>query len=629
MNKQLLASLLLAQAAVVSVYGFSPALIRISRVQHIHQNPKSFGWNSELSMEINAPRKNIFSRFNKGTESNKKKVVRIPVKPRPIVSLDEETGKYIPSLTDAISTKGGEAPKPKEQNTVVESNQVSGWDAFKGGVYNIVDGISSITRRKSTNSITDRKIAVAYSDTIESLPLKSPATSPLSRKGKKDGPRQKIMEQYQASLKTTSDTKPRDLSNGENLFQTDLRKSFDSAKDSIYGTIDNLSANEKVRSSIPNTQEDVNKVPSKPSINKNVEVSTLSLYVQDLNSVNPLKRLKANLAIAGEDRKRKRRAAEANRRAAMDGLKRIMFDFVDTVQVMYGALLNTPAQLERSLLGTQDTFDVTMIQIKSTPDKIQQVLENTKKSVEETQRVTMDVVEEVKTIPQKVTTSAEEVVAGVETSINNTKETIEQTKQGMFQFVQKVGDITNEAKYITGLEQRPLPPPPPPRTTEELAKDVAMDVAKGTASIAGKAGLVVAKGTAGMAVSGAKLAWQAATSTEQPKGEMTDATRDIPFVAAADMAETPKTIAEIDPTLEAEVVEALRVAEQALAAPNVEATAPTMVLQKKRTSRRTAVGPKDIDINEAVKRAKNAAAQTKRDVDELEAMLAERQVVKK
>lgn len=633
-NMRFLALLAALQASLVAVYGFtSPSrpmgITYNSDVSKMptpstYQHRVLFRRRSDLSMV--ATKKTLFSRLRgRKTESSKKKnIVRIPVKSRPLVVLDEKTGKYVPqqSLPDVA------VPGISEKETLVEINQVSGWDTFKGGVYNMVDGITSIRRTKSKNSIKHRTIAVAYSDTIEAK---------VASSDKETAPGQKLMQQYEASLKTTPENVPRDLSNGENLFKSDLQKSFDSAKDSMYGTIDNLSWKKKPPSSIPNTQEVINKLPSKTSINNDVEVTTLSANASALNSANPLKRLKASLAIFFEERKRKRFEAAASRRAAVDNLKRFIFDFIDTVQVMYEALLSTPAQLERSALSAQDAVEETMLAIQKTPEKIQRVLEDTKKSVEETQKVTMGVMEDVKAFPQKVSTSVEGVVTEVqaiprkvETSMEQTKQGVQQTVKGVQQFMQKVEDMTNEMKYMTGLEARPPPPPKPPRTTEELAKDVAVGVAKGTASLAGKAGVVVAKGTAGMAVSGAKLAWQAATA-DQPK-KTAAKSRDIVIPASSmatkeSKAGTPKSIAEIDPSLEAEVVEALRVAEEALAAPKAEsaeidAYAVAAAVQK----RGPVVSTKDIDINEAVRRAKTAAAQAKRDADELEAMLAERRI---
>lgn len=626
MKTHLLALILVVQVSMIAVHGFSTVSFGSSRARDfcLPQKPQSFGHKSELNMAV-------FSRFSKRKVSPsgqvKKRASSIPVKPRPLVNLDEETGKYIPAATISHN-------KQDEEATIAEIQKPSLWTSFKDGVYNVIDGVPSFRKKKAGNSIKNRKIAVAYTDTVETLQKSSPPTSRgIDTNGGPPG--QKLMQQYQASLKFSSeDNQPKDLSNGENLYQTDFRKSFESAKDSIYGTIDNITPKKTTQSPTPNTQEKAmaTVVLSKPSANKDKFVSKLSAYAQDLKSSNPIKRLKANLAIKAEERNNKRSAAIVKRNEAIDGVKTIIFGFIDTVQVVYESLLNTPTQIERSFAATQSALDETMVQITSAPEKIQRALDDTKKGVEETQRATMEVIDEVKAIPVKVSTSVGEIVSEVqaipgkvETSVSNTKRSVEQTKEGLQQFVKSVENLTAEAKYLSGLEQRPPPPPPPPKTNEEFAKDVAIGVAKGTASLAGKASVVVAKGTAGMAVSGAKLAWQAAQSEDKNGKSVPAGARDL-SISTADMAETPKTIAEIDPSLEAEVVEALRIAEQALATPRA---AIATEKQEKRSSRRAAVGPKGIDINEAVQRAKRAAAQAEKDAAELEAMLIERRALKK
>lgn len=618
MNYHFLTTFLVVQASMlVIVDAFCTNPIHIVNSQGTCSYPSTV---SELSMaRSTSTGNNIFSRINvfnkksKTTPTTEQNKARIAVRQRPLVSFDE-TGKYIPTEPSVISSPEQVTSK---QNTVDKDfiNQVSGWDAFKDGIYSVIDRIGNINKIKSTNAIKERNISMAYSDTVESksLPLKSIASNPLSRKG----PGQKIMEQYKASLKTVG---PQDLSDGENLFQTDLGKSFDTVKDSVYGTIDVLAnPNKKVPSSIPDTHEQF-KVASKPSTNRDEITSTLSIYARDVNSKNPLTRFKANLVIANKERKHRRSLARANRRRILDNWKRIVFDFLDAVQSIFKTVLDTPARVEETVLTTQYALEETMTQIKSTPDTLQKMVDDTKKSVEETQKATMQVVAEVQSIPGKV----QKIPGQVETSIKQVENSIQQTKQGVEQFVQQVEEMTNEVKYFTGIEERPPPPPPPPRTREELAKDVAISVAKGTATVAAKAGVVVATGTAGMAVSGAKLAWQAAKSSEDKKKEL-EALRKAMItdvsVKEEDIDDTPKTIAEIDPSLEAEVVEALRIAEEALATQNA--------VVKKKKSRRKGVSSKDININEAVQRAKMAAAQAQKDVAELEAMLAERQVVKK
>jgi len=85
-----------------------------------------------------------------------------------------------------------------------------------------------------------------------------------------------------------------------------------------------------------------------------------------------------------------------------------------------------------------------------------------------------------------------------------------------------------------------------------------LEVARGTAQWAGKAGEAVAKG----AVSGVKMAWKSATAKDDDNGGKEK--HPISNVGAAAAKPPPKTIAEMDPSLDLEVTEALQRANEAL-----------------------------------------------------------------
>mmetsp|Transcript_12147 Transcript_12147/g.18214 ORF Transcript_12147/g.18214 Transcript_12147/m.18214 type:complete len:684 (+) Transcript_12147:131-2182(+) len=601
----------------------------------------------------------------KNTNANtiKKKKSRIAVRPRPLVKLDE-AGIYIPPQriregqdTDSTSSNSSTSTSA---SISVSSPRGSSWDEFKDGIYNCVDFVTVNSKNTISNSITNRKMAVVYSGTVEAqignqngsrrskskpIAIKPPASSPVRDYAEME---QNLLLQYQASLKTSPFIENKDISNGENLYQSDLRKSFDSGKDVIYGTIDSLTAkkgkkgnnNEGSAASLfPNTYEGF-KVATKPSMNRDERVAILAEYASDLTSTNPIKRLKANLVIAADERRRKRRLERERREATVNGIKQILYDFVDSIQILYEVLVKLPSEVEKSVEATQYQIDRTVEELQRAPEKFQQVVQGTMKSVEETQKTTLKIVNEVQQVPKKVggvvvgtVKEVQAIPTKVNNSISDTKRSIEETRKGVENFVQ-------ETKYRTGLEQRP---PPPAKAPEELRKDLALKVAKEAAVFAGKASVVIAQSTAGMAVGGVKLALQAAkTAQEKSKkerkdGDMVRERRVVAPIARSSSPVTPMSIAEIDPMLEKEVAEALRLAEAAVNAPPVLQQAPKPLVESKpkpaikvlRRPKPVAISPNDIDINEAVNRAKLAAQNAKRDAAELEDFLNKRRVAKK
>lgn len=622
----------------------------------------------------------------KNTNANtiKKKNSRIAVRPRPLVKLDE-AGIYIPPQRiregqDTDSTSSNSSTSTSASTSVSVSSPVpdassqeeeigdSSWGAFKDGIYTFVDFITRANSKKTTsNSIKNRKMAVAYSDTVEAqignqngrrrskskpIAIKPPASSPVRDYAEME---QNLLLQYQASLKTSPFIENKDISNGENLYQSDLRKSFDSGKDVIYGTIDSLTAkkgkkgnnNEGSAASLfPNTHEGF-KVATKPSMNRDERVAILAEYASDLTSTNPIKRLKANLVIAADERRRKRRLERERREATVNGIKQILYDFVDSIQILYEVLVKLPSEVEKSVEATQYQIDRTVEELQRAPEKFQQVVQGTMKSVEETQKTTLKIVNEVQQVPKKVggvvvgtVKEVQAIPTKISNSISHTKRSIEETKRSIEETRKGVENFVQETKYRTGLEQRP---PPPAKAPEELRKDLALKVAKEAAVFAGKASVVIAQSTAGMAVGGVKLALQAAkTAQEKSKkerkdGDMVRERRVVAPIARSSSPVTPMSIAEIDPMLEKEVAEALRLAEAAVNAPPVLQQAPKPLVESKpkpaikvlRRPKPVAISPNDIDINEAVNRAKLAAQNAKRDAAELEDFLNKRRVAKK
>jgi hypothetical protein len=626
-------------------------------------------------------------------------IPRIAVKPRPLVSLDKDSGKYIPPppAEDASETKQRQQQQQNQQQNSYneyesEYSQLSGWGNFKDFVYDTFETVTSIpsalgifgfSKVQTTNSILNRKLAVAYSDTVEFKAQSGGGTLKSilsddgeSRSGGGTGsansrpasiaPGPELIQKYESSLSASN----KDRSDGEDLFRTDARRNFDSAKDGIYDLFSGSNKNQQSTSSadtpkaakkspllknlsIPPTdatpssstisiEDPTFKPQAKPSANKDETITNLTPYLADLDSPNPIKVLKAKYAIASEERKRKRRIQEQKRRESIDGIKRVAYEAVDSVNSVYTTIVGLPNQVEEAIQETKEAIEQSAVQTRKTvkevqaiPSKVQQAVEDTKRTVQETQRATLEAVEEVKSIPKKV-----------ERTVSDTKKSIQETKEGVENFAKKVDDLTFQAKVVAGIEKpkpKPPPPPPPPKTSKEIAMDVAGVVAKTT----GKAAVVVGKGTIGLTTSAVKVAYNVAvekakeneekeskkkqekgpsantsllskfanTTKKQKKHEEIGAKEDVLTVSPESPAlEKPTTtIGEIDPMLELEVADALRSAEEALDSVKQEKANPTSKLST-------------TEINDSLERARAAATQARKDADELQSMLKKRKV---
>ena len=607
------------------------------------------------------------------TSSYEMDVPRVAVRSRPMVSLDETTGTYIsPQQLQQQSTSSSTSSSSSTSFFSSDKQDDSGKSSFKWSIikdvfYNILDSASTIpkvvmgsNKNQIEHSILNRKLAVAYSDTVEFKNQNQIGISLLADDTNKANEAQ-LVKQYTTSLSSSG----KDRSDGDDLFRSDTRKSFDAAKDGIYdlftgstskkestmGDIANGAAKKKTpieniirTSSIP-TDVTTFKPVSKPSNNKDTTMTKLTPYFADLNSSNPITVAKAKFAIAMKERTQRRRIQEQKRREAVDDAKQKVFTVIDAIQSFATLILNLPKQIEDSIQTAEEAIQQTKLQtiqtvkdVQAIPSKVKQTVKDTKRSVEDTQRAALKTVEEVKSIPQKI-----------EQSVVNTKKSIKETKQGVENFVQKAEDLTFDAKVIAGLEQpKPKPPPsppppPPPKSSKEIAMDVAGTVAKTTGKLALDSVVVVGKGTIGLTTNAVKIAYSAATAPKErtmveAKKEKKETKREHKgsllsrFTKSIDLKkddaaakakakastsvvepsiEIPKTIGEIDPLLEKEVADALRSAEEALDSAKREENNPKTSLT-------------NIEINVALEKARLAAAQARTDAEELEQMLEQK-----
>lgn len=576
----------------------------------------------------------------------------------------QQQGKHNQILHQRATTGSGSTSSP------------SSWDTFKDGIYDFVDFLRGgtdavfLASSSSTGRDTRKKLqmALTYRETVEQ------ATVANSPKGTKtlSTPNIPVMEKYKASLKNTMDASTRGYSNerrsirssssssssndGENRYPSKFRQTFDSTKDLLYGIVDSLtvtSSNKGKKGNdngdndedegVTNTLEE-SKVACKTSVNKDKDVIAISKYAPELSSLNPAKRIQANLKIATTQRQQdneKRRNQQSE--SMMENAKKVVFGFVDFIQTAQTNLRNLPSELEKNIEMTQGKIGQTVDEIQSTPKKIQQQVENTKKSLRETQKKAIKLVNDVQQVPKKVGDTVVGTVREVQALPTKVQSSIEETRNSVEVAREEVQSLVMETKYLAGLEKRPIPPPPPPRpkTSSEKAKELAVKVTKGTVLFAGKAAVVVVKGTVGMVAGGVKLAWQGVKNRRKKQLEVVvENKRERPTLSkytstgVPQSDNTPKSIAEIDPMLEKEVSEALRLAEAAMSTqerkersePNAKNDSNSNVMSKPVSG---VASPNDIDINEAMQRAKAAAEEAKRNAEELEEMLNRRSVIKK
>jgi len=599
-------------------------------------------------------------------------IPRINVKPRPRLTLDQSTGKYIRQQSEEEKKKDTKLLSSFDSSY----DQLSGWDHLKDFVYDSIDSISGISgvAQKNASRLTsgvggsstnlNRNLAVAYSDTVEFKEQRSPMKSILAAEEPSPEPIEALTHKFESSLSVSN----KDRSNGQDLYRSDTRKTFDSVKDRIYdlfsgghGKKDNPSTttttttttmkksppiqNVIAKSTPAQSLKDVSvKAVSKPSHNKDTLVAYITPYLEDLHSNNPLKVLKAKLAIATEERKQKRRMEQYKQKEAIDGVKRMIFEFVDSIQIMYNTIIGLPDRIDEAIQATDYTIAQNIAKskqmakdVQAIPSKVQKAVYDAKQSVQDTQKAGLEAIDEVKAIPKKV-----------EKTITNTKKSIEDTKKGVEEFAKKVDDFTFQAKVVAGIEKPkpkppPVPPPPPPPKTKN---EVAMEVVGTVAKLTGKTALVVGKGTIDMTATAAKLAFNTATSSIAAKkeegakvkqktkieatGSAASKARKIPVLEkkhpvleivhssveevvkpVEEKAQLDMEVGEIDALLEQEISDALRSAEEALVTAQEEKSNTKSRLNK-------------IQVNEALARARKAADKARKDAFELEAMLKKR-----
>jgi len=417
--------------------------------------------------------------------------------------------------------------------TNLEYFEDSGWDTFKDGFYDLFDKISS---KKTDTNMQPKRIS----------PISLVVQGEQGVHTNANANAKTNVEAVQFTPKPPAVPPPMHLFNlQEEVTDTDARRTIivqETDADKKFAPGQRLMtlfshASEAGESSLFSQKTDTDytgtTTPTVSTAETQTTVLSLSLSPEeadarqiDLTSKNPLKRMKAKLAIQAEERQRKRRLAVTKVKQRFSTIKDMIFAMVDAVEILYATIMNLPSQMEQNMIETQHAFDdmndkarTTLTEIQQAPAKVQNAVDQTKKSVEETQRKTMEILEEVQSIPLKV-----------QRSVNDTQKSLEHTKENVDKFVAKVESFTSSRPVSILPNAVVLQPGVPTPTVATAAVDTA-----------------------------------ATTATTIAADTTTVEKRSLPSAKDhTDGHEVPKSIADIDLHLHVEVAEALKVAKNAL-----------------------------------------------------------------
>ena len=429
----------------------------------------------------------------------------------------------------------------KVEVTNLEYFHDSGWDTFKDGFYDLFDKISSKKTETSmqSNRISPISLAV-HADVNANTNVKAtvkavqftprPPTVPppvhlfnLPEEITGTDARRTIIRVVQ---ETDADEK---FAPGHRLM-TLFSHASDAGESSLFSQkIDNAST--RTRTTVSTAAE------TQTTTMSSLSPEEADAREMDLTSKNPLRRMKAKLAIQSEERQRKRRLAITKVKQRITTIKEMIFAMVDAVENLYAMIMNLPSQLEQNMIETQHAFDdmnakarTTLTEIQQAPAKVQNAVYHTKKSVEETQRKTMEILGEVQSIPSKV-----------QKTVDDTQKSLEHTKEHVDKFVAKVESFTS-SRPVSILIRPKAVVPQPVVLTHVAATAVTTAAAQDTA--------VAAEDTTA-----------ATTATDMTTVEKISLPNAKGHTGGH---EVPKSIADIDLHLHVEVAEALKVAKNAL-----------------------------------------------------------------
>jgi hypothetical protein len=461
-------------------------------------------------------------------------------------------------------------------NIIQEKQKQSIWGSFKLSVYGSVDAAGSFLSKIRTKDSTRVPPVDGYTDIIERRILRDDGVAT---------PGERLMKQYRQKQELKA---PMQVAQPKDSL-------FDSLKESLYAVAD-------MKSKPP--QETLTPQPRiqtfKPSVQPNIAlVPEIREALPKLQSQNPLERWRAQRKIRKWEEQYRRRQMALEREARIQAFREGVYTVVDTFQAGAELVTKTPGNIVTAAGETQRAAESLVNwastvpgAIESTAYKVAAIPGQIKQTADGAQQFVKDVA----SIPSKV------------------KGTVDDAQRTVQQTVDSVNSAITEAKYLTGLEKRP-PPPPKEYTVSDIAWDVAGGLAKGTA----KAAFWLGKGVLQLGWKGAKAAFVSATSQNATplQTKATDVLRtqaEFPPVPPKQpppmellevTASAPPTATSTSDKVDREVSEALKLANAAL--------------RNARTASATSV---DKDLEDAVRRAKEAAIAATQDAVEIEGRLA-------
>jgi archaellum component FlaC len=268
--------------------------------------------------------------------------------------------------------------------------------------------------------------------------------------------------------------------------------------------------------------------------------------------------------------------------------KETLYATIDGIEKTGERVMRLPETCEKLLEKIEDSIDETSEKVQNVvedvtaiPERIQSAAQSMKDAADETVRITTVVAQDIQNIPE-----------AIQENILQTSMKMDQTKESINQAVQQVQDLTFKTKVFVGLEKPiPLPPPPPPMPKPKSNQQVALEIAGSFLATGGKVawflgkGLVfLGKGLVSVGVTAANIGWSLYQDSKRKQEERESLSKtsesavvvEIPSLKTPtslkqidqkfEMEESDKSIslAQIDPLLDRQVSEALRLASEAL-----------------------------------------------------------------
>ena len=449
----------------------------------------------------------------------------------------------------------------------------SGWNLFKDSVYDSFDTIRKIVgnRNPRTDVATSShsNIYNGFSNTVETALIATPSIqSSLERQqgSLSITPGARLLKQYEQSTHSKSQSfSP--LLNDENLRSRPRRSIFDTSKDFFYDKVDKIKSLGKTDQTMEISSLNLSlKSIERASLTKVEPLPTPSSSSNDeLTSRNPIKRIKAKITSAIAERNRKRRVFVQKIQTEIDQTKETMYATIDGIKEVGDTIVRIPEKCNELVGEIGNSIDETKRKVQNLvddvtaiPERIQSAATAVKDTVDNTVRTTNDIVQDIQNIP-----------ATIQENIQQTSMKIDQTKEIINQSIKQVQEITSQAKVLVGLEKaKPAPPSPPVVTKPKSNPLLAFEIASSALVSLAKLAIYLGQGLVNVGISTSKAGRSMFEDSKRKKEERVK-TPELNKSSEPSITKTPQinpsiSLAEIDPNLDREVSEALRLASEAM-----------------------------------------------------------------